>query len=71
MVAEGNNEHESIQAINRQVRVDAGTRISRSGGGGGGSGRHQKVSDPALTMLTPVLNFQSLNTLCLTLWHLL
>jgi len=51
------------------MRVEVGTRISRSGGGGGGGGgggfgRPQKVSDPAL-------NFGSLNTLFLTLQHLL
>jgi len=55
------------KATNRQMRVDVGTRISRSGGGGGGFGRPQKVSDPALNMLKPALNFQSLNTLFVTL----
>jgi len=55
------------------MRVDGGTRISRSegGGGGSGSGRHQKVSDPALDVLLPASNFQSLNALLLTLQGLL
>jgi len=50
-----------------------GARISRGGEEeeeekeGGGSGTPQKVGDPALNMLTPALNFQSLNTLSLTL----
>jgi len=45
------------------MRVDVGTRISKSRGGGGGGGvgfgRPQKVSDPALNMLNPALKFQS------------
>jgi len=54
------------------MKVDEGTRISRSGGGGGGSGsgRHQKVSDPALDVLLPAPNFQSPNALLLTLQDL-
>jgi len=46
--------------INGQMRV-----------GGGTSGRHQKVSDPALDVLLPALNFPSLNTLLLMLQGLL
>jgi len=55
------------------MRVGGGTRISRrvGEGGGSGSGRHQKASDPALDVLLPVSNFQSLNALLLTLQDLL
>ena len=55
------------------MRVGEGTRISRreGGAGGSGSGRHQKVGDPALDVLLPASNFQSLNALLLTLQDLL
>jgi len=51
------------------MRADEGARISRieAGGGASGSGRHQKVSDPALDVLLSAPNFQSLNALLLTL----
>ena len=47
------------RSINRQIRVDRGTRISRSGegrGDSGGSERPQKVSDPVLDVLLPALS---------------
>jgi len=55
------------------MRVGGGTRISRreGGGGGSGSGRHQKVTDPALDVLLLASSFQSLNVLLLTLQELL
>ena len=41
--------NESMQATNRHVGVDAGTRISEGRGEGGGvCGRPQRVSDPVL-----------------------
>ena len=43
---------------NNKIYGSTGARISR----GGGARSSEKVTDPVLNMLTPAMNFKSLNT---------